>query len=76
MQDYLDIIDQEGLLTNVQEEAAEQFTEPKKPPITQKRNSMKAAAGINANKRVTLAKLPEENKDGWAQLEQDMNKES
>lgn len=68
MQDYLDIIDQEGLLTNVQEESSEQFTEPKKPPITQKRNSMKAAAN-NANKRVTLAKLPEENKDGWAQLE-------
>jgi hypothetical protein len=29
-----------------------------------------------AVKKVVLAKLPEENKDGWAQLEQDMNKES
>ena len=77
MQDYIDIIDQEGLLTNKQEETSDSKlgagdSKPSSASMTQ------SALGSQAltQKKTALAKLPEESKDGWKKLEQNMNKES
>jgi hypothetical protein len=69
MQDYIEIIDSEGLLTNHQEEAkGEQSKE-----ISSLEKKMSAAVmNQPAAKKAVLAKLPEENKDGWLALEAKM----
>ena len=71
MQDYLDLIETEGLLHKVEEETS------KLGSATKLSKSLSSAQAKQAPKKlVTLAKLPEENKDGWAQLEKNMNSES
>ena len=83
MQDYIDIIDDMELLNNKQNDNIEVIppvTEPivssKTTPTTQSSASTTVAQPPPTVKKAMLAKLPEENHDKWAALEQSMNKES
>lgn len=71
MQDYIEIIDQEGLLNNEQNDnilpEPEKSDTPKVDVISQPQVPVKKEA---------LAKLPEENQDAWKMLEAAMNQSS
>ena len=73
MQDYLEIIDQEGLLNNQQNDAI--LPEPEKVDTPSKQEVISLQPQI-AIKKAALAKLPEENQDAWKMLEQAMNQSS
>lgn len=71
------MIDQEGLLTNKQDDDCDS-TGKEGSVLGSTISALKKASSVIEPKAVKteLAKLPEENKNGWAQLEQNMNKES
>lgn len=71
MQDYIEIIDQEGLLTNQQNDAI--LPEPEKSESSKTNEQTQQQVPV---KKAALAKLPEENQDAWKMLEQAMNQSS
>jgi len=71
MQDYIDIIEQDGLL-QTKEDPFEQVAGAQSEP-THKSSQNQPSSCKPAQKKAALAKLPEENTDAWKQLEQAMN---
>ena len=76
MQDYIDIIDQEGLLTNKQDDILDKSASKEATKTAINAGQISSTSALVVKPKVVLAKLPEENKDGWLALEQNMNKES